>query len=81
MSSGIKSLYEKRLLLRALSRLLHGRWACHASINGFGDLELRKYGALSAVTSALSEGSTPGENAAPTISTISLDPNYYGEQI
>lgn len=81
MSTGVKTMYEKRLLMRALPRLLHGRWAKHATLNKFGDLELRKYSGMSAVTSPLSEGSTPGAQAAPTISTVTLDPAYYGAYV
>jgi len=42
MSSGIKTLYEKRLLSRALPRLLHARWGMHANLSRWGDYELRK---------------------------------------
>ena len=78
MSGGIKVMYEKRLLWRALPRLVHGRWAKKATITRFGSAELRRYEGLSAVTNSLAEGSTPGENAAPTITTVTLDPSWYG---
>ena len=81
MSASVKSMYEKRLLLRGLPRLLHGRWAKHATINGFGDYELRRYESMSAVTSPLSEGSTPGQQTAPTITSVTLDPVYYGAYV
>lgn len=78
MSTSIKTAYEKRLLPRALPRLVHGRWGREAIWNGYGDYELRRFESLSAVTSSLGEGSTPAEGAAPTISTVTLDPVYYG---
>jgi N4-gp56 family major capsid protein len=78
MADGIKVLYEKRLLWRALPRLVHGRWAKKASISGFGSMELRRYESMSAVTNALGEGSTPGETSAPTITSVTLDPSWYG---
>jgi hypothetical protein len=81
MSDGIKVMYEKRLLWRALPRLVHGRWAKKATITRFGSAELRRYESLSAVTNSLAEGSTPGENSAPSITTITLDPAWYGETI
>lgn len=79
MASAIKTGYDKRLLERALPRLIHSRWAKKAVLSKWGDWEIRKYGALSIVSSALGEASTPGEQDAPSISTISLDPSYYGK--
>ncbi len=74
----IKVRYEKRLLTRALPRLVHGRWATPATLTGFGSLEIRKYGSMAAVTSTLTEGTTPPESQAPTITKITMQPLYYG---
>lgn len=78
MATSIKTMYEKRLLPRALPRLVHGRWGREAVWNGYGDYELRRFESLSAVTTSLGEGSTPSEGDAPKISTVTLDPVYYG---
>lgn len=77
-SDAIKTMYEKRLLTRALPRLIHGRWAMPARLNKYGSYELRKYGALSAVTSALTEGTTPAEQAAPSLTLTTITPAFYG---
>lgn len=81
MSDAIKTQYEKRLLTRALPRLVHGRWGKLATLNGFGAYELRKYGSLSAVTSALVEGATPSEQAAPSLTLTTITPLFYGAWI
>ena len=81
-SSAVKTLYERRLLTRAQPRLLHARWATPATLSGYGVYELRKYGALSAITSALSaEGVTPDENAAPSLTVTTITPAWYGAWI
>lgn len=77
-ATAVKTQYEKRLLIRAIPRLIHGRWARRATLNKFGAHEIRRYESLSAVTTALSESNTPAENAAPTISTVTLTPLWYG---
>jgi len=73
--------YERRLLSRAQPRLIHSRWAQPATISGYGYYELRKYGSLSAVSAALTEGVTPEENAAPSLSKTTLTPIWYGAWI
>lgn len=78
MSDAIKTAYEKRLLSRALPRYVHGRWAMRARLSKNGSYEVRKYGSLSAVTSQLTEGTTPGETAAPTPTLITMTPAFYG---
>ncbi len=79
LANGIKTMYERRLLERSLPRLVHGKWARKASLNKYGSLEWRRYESLSAVTSPIGgEGSTPAENAAPTMTQVVADPSYYG---
>lgn len=78
MADTIFTMYEKRLLPRALPRLVHGRWGREATWDKYGDYSLRRFESFDAVTSALGEGSTPAEGAQPTISTITLDPAWYG---
>jgi len=40
-SDAIKTQYEKRLQIRALPRLVHGRWGTEARLNKVGSYELR----------------------------------------
>jgi len=81
LSDAVKTQYERRLLMRAVPRLVHGRWARKATLSGYGSYELRKYASLSAVTSALTEGTTPAEESAPTLSTVTFTPSFYGTWI
>jgi N4-gp56 family major capsid protein len=78
LSDAVKTLYEKRLLSRALPRLVHGKHITHARLNQYGSYELRKYAGLSAVTTTLTEGNVPNEQASPTVSTTTLTPLWYG---
>jgi len=78
LASGIKTQYERRLLTRALPRLVHGRWGMTARLNKTGAYELRKYGALAAVTSALTEGTTPSEQTAIGLTLVTITPLFYG---
>jgi N4-gp56 family major capsid protein len=78
LADGIKTQYERRLLTRALPRLIHGRWGMQARLNKVGAYELRKYGALSAVTSALTEGTTPSEQSAISLTLVTITPSFYG---
>ena len=74
----IKTLYERRLLTRALPRLVHGRFGQQAKWKGYGSYEVRRWESYSLVTTPLSEGTTPGENVAPTITVITITPVWYG---
>lgn len=77
-SDAVKALYERRLLTRALPRLIHGKHISQARMNQFGSYEVRKYAGLSAVTSALTEGNTPNEQSSPVVSTATITPSWYG---
>lgn len=81
LASAIKTEYERRLLTRALPRLVHGRWSTLARLNKFGSYELRRYESLSTVTSALGEGATPAEQGAPALTVITVTPSWYGAWI
>lgn len=70
--------YEKRLLTRALPRLVHGRFGMKATLSKNGTYQLRKYGSLSAVTTSLTEGVTPTETAFSSLTTKTLTPVWYG---
>src|SRR5690554_2353553 len=78
LSDVIKTQYERRLLTRALPRLVHGRWAMKARLNKMGSYEVRKYGALSPITSSLTEGATPAEQSAISVTLITISPSFYG---
>lgn len=78
MGDQIYNMYEHRLLTRALPRLLHGRWGRVAQWKGFNTYYVRRWEKLNAVTAALTEGKTPSEHVAPTITTITMTPAWYG---
>lgn len=78
MSDAIKTQYEKRLQSRAIPRYVHGRWAVRARLSKNGTYELRKYGALTAQTTQLTQGTTPAETVAPTPTLMTVTPNFYG---
>jgi N4-gp56 family major capsid protein len=79
MSNAIKTQYNRNLLMRALPRLIHGRWGQHSVLNKFGSEEWRRYGGLAAVTSAIgTEGSTPAEETAPSLTLVTATPLFYG---
>jgi len=81
MPTAIKAMYVRQLQLRALPRLLYARWGKPATWTGYDQAEIRKYHGLNPVTTALTEGTTPGEQSAPTISTVTLVPEWYGAWI
>jgi len=81
LSSAIKTLYERRLLTRALPRLVHGRFGQKPRWKGYGAYEVRRWESLSLVSSTLTEGNTPLEHAAPTITVITMTPEWYGAYI
>lgn len=80
-SAAIKTQFEKRLLTRALPRLVHGKFGLKAKLSKYGSLEWRKYGSLSAVTTAVTEATTPAEQAAPSITQVTATPLFYGAWI
>lgn len=82
LSTAMKTLYERRLLSRAIPRLVHGRHAEEPMIaRGYNAYEFRRYPSLPLVSTTLSEGVTPTEStySAPTIITVT--PNFYGAWI
>lgn len=74
--------YESRLLDRALPRLVHARWGQVRPIpqKSGSTVNFRKYGALSAVTSALTEGVTPDPESV-TITEVTATLSWYGSFI
>jgi len=78
MSNAVKTFYEKRLLMRAIPRLVHSNFGERATINKNGSYEWRKYGALSAKTTALTSGTTPVEESTPSLTLVTATPSWYG---
>lgn len=79
MSTAVKGAYDRRLLMRALPRLLHGRWGRPATFDGYSSWEIRRWESFDDTSiSAMSEGATPLEHVQPQISTYTLTPLWYG---
>lgn len=81
LSDAVKTLYGKDLLSRALPALVHGRHGMTPRWRNYGSYEVRRYESLDVVTSTLTEGNTPNESAAPTITTITMTPSWYGAYV
>jgi len=81
LPDAVKTMYERRLLTRAIPRLPHGKFGMIARLNKMGSYELRKYGSLAAMTTALTEGTTPAEQAAPSATKVTVTPSFYGAWI
>lgn len=81
LSGAVKTQYERRLLTRAVPRLIHGRWGMVARLNKMGSYELRRYESLSAVTSPLGEAVTPAEQGVMTLTQLTVTPLFYGAWI
>lgn len=78
-AGAVKTNFERRLLIRALPRLVHGRWATPGTLSGYGTYEVRRYEALSAITTPLQqEGVTPVEGSQPSLTQLTFTPVYYG---
>jgi N4-gp56 family major capsid protein len=79
MAAAIKGAYDRRLMMRALPRLLHGRFGRPATFDGYNTWEIRRWESFSDTSiSAMGEGATPVEHSAPQISTYTLTPLWYG---
>lgn len=81
LSDAIKTFYDLALLERAHPRLIHSRFGKKARLNKRGSHEWRRYESMSAVTSALTEGTTPSEQSAPTLTLVTATPSFYGAWI
>lgn len=81
LSGAVKTQYERRLLTRAVPRLVHGRWGMVARLNKMGSYELRRYESLSAISTPLGESTTPAEQGAMTLTQITVTPLFYGAWI
>lgn len=82
LSNSLKTLFERKLLTRLLPRLVHGKFGKQATFKGYNQYELRRWESLDAVTSALgTTGNTPSEGQAPTITVVTLTPEWYGSWV
>jgi len=77
LSDAVKTLYERRLLTRALPRIVHGRFGVNARWKGFGSYEVRRWESLGLVSNALTEGTTPTETTQPSITTVTMTPQTF----
>lgn len=77
LSDAVKTLYERKLLRRALPRLLHTRWGEKPILTNYGSLEWRKYPALAAKTTQLAEATTPAPDTV-TVTKVTVTPLFYG---
>ena len=78
LTNAVKTLDEKKLLLRAQPRLIHGRWAQIAEYKGWNIYSMRRYAQLSAALTALGEGTTPQETSAANPTQVTITPAAYG---
>lgn len=81
MANAIKTMYERRLLDRSLSRLVHNQFGRVANWKEYGNYELRRFESLPVVSVPLSEGNTPSEETQPTMTVINITPLWYGAWI
>ena len=78
--SAVNNFYDRNLLVRAVSNFVHTRWAQVRDIprNAGETIKFRRYGNLSAATTALTEGITPaGSDLSKT--DITATPLQYGD--
>ncbi len=83
LSDTVKTQYLRRLLMRAVPRLIHGRWGERANVTGYGLLEWRKYAAISVDDSgptALTEGVTPDSDST-SVTAVTATPVFYGSYL
>lgn len=79
----VNNFYNRTLLERAVPALLHNRFAQVRDIprkSGTNVIKFRKYGALTAQTTALSEGVTPSGSQL-SVTDITATVSYYGDYV
>lgn len=77
LSDEVKTIYERKMLTRALPRLVHTRWAEKPTLTNYGSLEWRKFPSLAAQSSTLVEAQTPAPLDV-TVSKVTTTPLWYG---
>lgn len=77
----VNNFYDKTLLMRAVPAFIHARWAQVRNIPrkaGSNTIKFRRYGNLSAATTALSEGVTP-VGSSLSVTDITATVAQYGD--
>lgn len=82
LTAEMKTFYEKRLLDKAIPKLVHDQFADKYPIpkNGGKTIEFRKYSPLAKATTAITEGVTPDGNSL-TVTAITATIAQYGDWI
>lgn len=80
ISSGVNNFYDRNMLVRAVSNFVHTMWAQVRDIprNAGEVIKFRRYGNLSAATTALTEGVTPAGSTL-SVTDITATPLQYGD--
>ena len=80
ISAAINNFYDKNMLVRAVSNFVHTKWAQVRDIpkNAGEVIKFRRYGNLTAATTALTEGVTPAGSQL-SITDITATPLQYGD--
>lgn len=85
LANAVKTFYERQLLDRLIPRYVHGMFAQGGAVKeipgGSGKtVEWRRYSNLTAATTPLTEGTTPGGNNH-TVTLVTATPSQYGDFI
>lgn len=74
--------YDRNLLVRAVANYVYGRWGQQRDIpqNSGETIKFRRYGNLTAATTPLSEGITPGGSQL-SVTDITATPLQYGDYV
>lgn len=79
----VDAVYQKTLLLRVVSNFIYTKWAQIANIQqgaGTNTVRFRRYGNLTAATTALTEGVTPAGSSL-SVTNITASTNQYGDYV
>lgn len=82
VTTGVNNFYDRNMLVRAVSNFVHTRWGQVRDIpaNMGEAIKFRRYGNLSAATTALTEGVTPSGSQL-SVTDVTATPLQYGDYI
>lgn len=83
ISREVNNFYDRTLLVRAVPAFVHNRWAQVRDIprnSGTNTIKFRKYGSLTAATTALTEGVTPSGSQL-SVTDITATVAQYGDYV
>jgi N4-gp56 family major capsid protein len=83
ISAEVDAVYQRTLLIRAVSNFVYTKWAQVRDIGrgaGTNQVRFRRYGNLSAATTALTEGVTPAGSQL-SITNITASTSQYGDYV